>query len=90
MPNIRSAIKRVKTNEKRRQINASQKSSLRSSIKSVELALQANDAEQAQQALGVAIKKLDKGVSKGIVHKNAAARQKSRLTKSVNALSAEA
>lgn len=90
MPNIKSAIKRVKTSEKRRQLNTSQRSSMRSSIKALESAIAANDVEQAQAALTVAIKKLDKGAAKGIIHKNAVARKKSRLTKSVNAMSAEA
>lgn len=90
MPNIKSAIKRVQTNEKRRQLNTAQKSTLRSAIKNVEIATSANDAVQAKESLAIALRKLDKGVSKGIIHKNAAARKKSRLTKRVNAISAEA
>lgn len=90
MPNIKSAIKRVQTNEKKRQMNMARKSNLRTSIKAVETAIAANDIAGAQQSLNIALKKLDKGVSKGIVHKNAAARKKSRLTKRVNALVAAA
>lgn len=90
MPNIKSAIKRVKTNEKRRLQNAAQKSNLRSAIKSVETAAVSNDVENAKNALLIATKKLDKAASKGLIHKNAAARKKSRLTKKINALSAQA
>ncbi|WP_168119325.1 30S ribosomal protein S20 [Paenibacillus sp. HB172176] len=90
MPNIKSAIKRVKTSEKRRALNASQKSALRSAVKSADQAIVSTDAAAAKAALIVATKKLDKAVTKGLIHKNAAARKKSRLAKKVNALSAEA
>lgn len=85
MPNIKSAIKRTKTNETRRIRNAGQKSSLRASIKSVENAA-ANQESNAKELLQSAIKKLDKAVSKGLLHKNTAARKKSRLTKKINSL----
>lgn len=86
MPNIKSAIKRVKTSEKRRLHNASMKSALRTALKAVEVAVENQDAETAKSALQVATKKLDKAASKGLIHKNAANRKKSRLTKKVNAL----
>ncbi|NBI29492.1 30S ribosomal protein S20 [Chengkuizengella marina] len=86
MPNIKSAIKRVKTSEKRRLINASRKSALRTAIKTVDTAIDDQNAESAKAALNDAIKKLDKAASKGLIHKNAASRKKSRLTKKVNAL----
>ena len=89
MPNIKSAIKRMKTNEKSRLRNASQKSALRSVVKSFDQAVQANDADKAQTALLKANKTLDKAASKGLIHKNAAARKKSRLTKQYNALAAK-
>jgi small subunit ribosomal protein S20 len=79
MPNIKSAIKRVKTSEKRRALNASQKSALRSAA--------GTDVEAAKAALITATKKLDKAVTKGLIHKNAASRKKSRLAKRLNALS---
>lgn len=85
MPNIKSAIKRTKTSEKRRIRNASQKSSLRSAVKAVESAA-ANKDEQAKDLLHAAIKRLDKAVTKGLLHKNTAARKKSRLTKRINSL----
>lgn len=86
MPNIQSAIKRVRKSEKRRLHNASQKSALRTAIKAVENAVQNND-ERAQELFKLAMKKLDKAASKGLIHKNAAARKKSRLAKKVNAMS---
>ena len=90
MPNIKSAIKRVKTNDKRRALNASQRSALRTSVKTAEVAIASNDVEAAKAALIGATKKLDKAVTKGLIHKNAAARKKSRLAKRLNALSAQA
>jgi len=90
MPNIKSAIKRVKTNEKRRALNASQKSALRSAVKSADQAIASTDVEAAKAALIAATKKLDKAVTKGLIHKNAASRKKSRLAKKLNALSAQA
>jgi small subunit ribosomal protein S20 len=90
MPNIKSAIKRVKVSEKRRLHNASQKSALRTAVKAVETAVANNDVETAKAALIYASKKLDTAASKGLIHKNAAANKKSRLAKKVNALSAQA
>jgi small subunit ribosomal protein S20 len=90
MPNIKSAVKRVKQSEKRRLRNASQKSALRTAVKTAEVATTQTDVEKAKEALLNATKKLDKAVSKGLLHKNAAARKKSRLAKNVNELSAQA
>ncbi len=86
MPNIKSQIKRVKTNEKRRQFNAFYKASMRTAIKNVEVAIETKNVEAAKEAYNTANKKLDKAVAKGICHKNFAARQKSRLSKKINAL----
>ena len=86
MPNIKSQIKRVKTNEKRRQFNASYKASMRTAIKNVEVAIETKNVEAAKEAYNTANKKLDKAVAKGICHKNFAARKKSRLSKKINAL----
>jgi small subunit ribosomal protein S20 len=88
MPNIKSAIKRVKTNEKRRAQNIAQKSALRTAVKNVEVAVHNSDVENAKNSLQLASKKLDKAATKGLIHKNAAARKKSRLAKRLNALSA--
>ncbi|WP_138493295.1 30S ribosomal protein S20 [Paenibacillus pinistramenti] len=90
MPNIKSAIKRVKTSEKRRALNASQKSALRTVVKTADTALVNNDVEAAKAAIVAATKKLDKAATKGLIHKNAAARKKSRLAKKLNALTSQA
>ena len=86
MANIKSAIKRAKTNEERRKRNASQKSAMRTAVKKFLTAVENQDKEQAQVLFSQAIRSLDKAVSKGLIHKNAAARKKSRLAKKFNAL----
>ncbi|RFU65772.1 30S ribosomal protein S20 [Peribacillus glennii] len=88
MPNIKSAIKRVKTSDESRAHNATVKSTMRTSVKNVEAALANNEVEAAKEALLTAAKKLDKAASKGLIHKNAAARKKSRLAKRLNSLNA--
>lgn len=88
MPNIKSAIKRVKTNNKKRLHNAAQKSALRTAIKNFESLVEQNNVDAAKEALVVATKKLDKAADRGLIHKNAASRQKSRLTKKLNSISA--
>jgi small subunit ribosomal protein S20 len=86
MANIKSQIKRNKTNEKKRLVNSSFKSSVRTAIKAVEKAVETKDAAAAKTTLSFASKKLDKGVAKGIFHKNFVARNKSQLSKLVNTL----
>lgn len=88
MPNIKSAIKRVKQNEKRRARNVAMKSALRTAMKKVDAFVKAGDVENAKAAFAEASKKIDKAKSKGLIHKNAAARYKSRLAKKVNSISA--
>lgn len=88
MPNIKSAIKRVLVNEKNRAHNATMKSAMRTTVKNAEVALAGDNAETAKEAFLTASKKLDKAASKGLIHKNAAARKKSRLAKRLNALNA--
>lgn len=80
MPNIKSAIKRVEIAKARTIKNAAAKSALRTSIRRFEESLN-TDAETAKIALNKATRALDKASSKGLVHKNTAARKKSRLTK---------
>lgn len=80
MANSRSAEKRIKVNQKKRARNATYKSALKTSIKHYESALE-SDPSAASAHLQTAIKALDKAASKGVIHKNAAARKKSRLTK---------
>lgn len=89
MPNIKSAIKRVKTSNKRYAKNMSQKSALRTAIKTFEKAVENKDLEVAKSTLLNAIKKLDKAASKGLIHKNNAARKISRLTQKFNKMSQE-
>jgi small subunit ribosomal protein S20 len=86
MPNIKSAIKRTKTSEKRRMHRAAQKSAMRTSVKNFLAAVEQQDTEKAGALLREAKRKLDKAVTKGLLHKNAAARQKSRLDQKFNQL----
>jgi small subunit ribosomal protein S20 len=86
MANIKQQIKRNKTNEKRRLINASFKSSTKTAIKAVLTAVAAKDKEKALVAVAYANKKLDKGQAKGIYHKNFVANHKSQLATLVNSL----
>ncbi|SIQ25496.1 SSU ribosomal protein S20P [Peribacillus simplex] len=88
MPNIKSAIKRVKINDKKRVHNITVRSTMRTSVKNAEVALAGENVEAAKEALLTAAVKLDKAASKGLIHKNAAARKKSRLAKRLNALNA--
>ena len=87
MPNIKSAIKRVATSEQKRANNATAKSAMRTAVKQAEVAI-ANNEANAKEVLVAASKKLDKAASKGLIHKNAAARKKSRLAKRLNSLNA--
>ena len=86
MANIKSQIKRVKTNAVRTERNRAAKSELRTWIRKVGVAVDAGDAEGAKKALADASKKLDKAVSKGVIHANQAANKKSSLAKRVNSL----
>ncbi|MGM9970988.1 MAG: 30S ribosomal protein S20 [Anaeroplasmataceae bacterium] len=86
MANIKQQIKRVKTNEKARQFNASYKSGMKTAVKAVLVACENNDKAAATAALAFAFKKLDKAQAKGIVHKNFVANKKSELSTKVNAL----
>ncbi|KMK75933.1 30S ribosomal protein S20 [Alkalihalobacillus pseudalcaliphilus] len=88
MPNIKSAIKRVKTNDKQRAQNIAIKSALRTAVKNFEATVEAGNAENAKTAFVTATKKLDKAANKGLIHKNAASRQKSRLAKKLNSVTA--
>ncbi|KKK33137.1 30S ribosomal protein S20 [Mesobacillus campisalis] len=84
MPNIKSAIKRVKVSEKNNAQNTTAKSAMRTAVKKAEAAIANNDAE-ATAAFAAAASKLDKTAAKGLIHKNAAARKKSRMMKKLNA-----
>ena len=86
MPNHKSAEKRVRQTAKRNAVNTSNKSRLRTQIKKLRAALAAGDKAQSQELLTPTISTIDKAVNKGILHKNTAARYKSRLTSHVNNL----
>ncbi len=83
MPNHKSAEKRVRQNERRRLVNRSNRTRLRSSIKDLRGALD-GDAKQAVGLLPKTVSEIDKAVQKGVLHRDAAARHKSRLTVRVN------
>ncbi|NLT56709.1 MAG: 30S ribosomal protein S20 [Actinomycetales bacterium] len=81
MANIKSQKKRNITNEKRRLRNKAVKSELKTLVRSFREAAASGDAEAADRALRVASRKLDKAVSKGVIHKNQAANRKSAMAK---------
>jgi small subunit ribosomal protein S20 len=88
MANIKSQIKRIKTNEKARQRNKAYKSELKTAIRRTREAIVAGDNAKAQEAAQFASRKLDKAVSKGVIHANQAANKKSALAKAVNEMNA--
>ena len=81
MANIKSQIKRNKTNEKANERNKAFKSSLRTQIRKFRTVADTGDAEATQIELRAVSRKLDKAVTKGVLHKNAAANKKSSLAK---------
>ncbi len=86
MANIKSQIKRNKTNEKARQRNKSVRSALKTAVRRVRAATEAGDKTSAAAELVIASRSLDKAVSKGVIHANQAANRKSALAEKVNAL----
>jgi small subunit ribosomal protein S20 len=84
--NIKSQIKRIKTNEKARQRNAAVKSSLKTAVRRFREAAESGDAAATQDALVKASRQLDKAASKGVIHKNQAANRKSAMAKKAAAL----
>lgn len=86
MPNHKSAEKRVRQNEKRRAINKSNRSKVRTQIKKLRAALSHKDKNLSQELLNPTVSIIDKAVNKGLLHKNTAARYKSRLSGHVNEL----
>ena len=88
MANIRSQIKRNKTNERRAEKNKAVRTALKTSTKKVRAAVADGDGEAAVDRAREAARALDKAASKGVVHKRTAARRKSRLTKAANATAA--
>ncbi len=86
MANIKSQIKRNKTNKKAQERNKAVKSELKTAIRATREAAVAGDKEKATAALRLAAKKIDKAASKGVIHKNQAANRKSAIAKQVAAL----
>jgi small subunit ribosomal protein S20 len=84
--NIKSQLKRIKTNEKARQRNVAVRSALKTQVRRFRSAADAGDKDAATVALVTASKALDKAASKGIIHKNQAANRKSALAKKVASL----
>ena len=85
MANIKSAKKRVLITRKKRERNFIVRSMVKNTLKKYDLALQTGQAEAAQLALAKAASILDKAAKKGVLHKNTAARKKSKLAKRLNA-----
>lgn len=87
MPNHKSAIKRVRRNDRRTVINKNRMSRIRTFIKSVESAISAKDQDAANENLKVASSEIMKGVNKGALHQNTASRKISRLSAKIKQLS---
>ncbi|MBC9954653.1 30S ribosomal protein S20 [Leucobacter sp. cx-42] len=86
MANIKSQLKRIKTNRKATERNRAYKSELRTLIRKTRESIAAGDKTAAEANLKVATRKLDKAVSKGVLHKNNAANRKSKLAAQVAAI----
>ena len=86
MANIKSQIKRNRTNERSRLRNQSTKSALRTAIRSLRAATESGDKEKAGALLVATSRQLDKAASKGVIHQNQAANKKSALAKAVDQL----
>ncbi|MBG0784954.1 MAG: 30S ribosomal protein S20 [Anaerolineaceae bacterium] len=86
MANIKSQIKRNRQNTKQRARNRVYRGSARTAVRNVNAAIENGDAEQAQAAAMIAIKALDKAAAKGVIHKNNAARRKSRLMQQLKSM----
>lgn len=86
MANSAQAIKRARQAEKRRQRNASQRSTMRTSIKKVVAAINAGDREAASRAYAAAVPAIDSAAGKGLIHANKAARHKSRLSQHIRSI----
>ncbi|WP_409186357.1 30S ribosomal protein S20 [Amycolatopsis sp. VS8301801F10] len=86
MANIKSQVKRITTNEKARQRNLAIRSSVKTAIRKFREAAEAGDKDKAVELQRDAARKLDKAVTKGVIHANQAANKKSALAKRVNQL----
>ncbi|WP_419925494.1 30S ribosomal protein S20 [Candidatus Poriferisocius sp.] len=89
MANIKSQIKRNRQNEKRRQRNRAVRSEINTRTRNAVAAAEQGDAAETDEAARIAVKRIDKAASKGVLHPNTAARRKSRLMKQLARLQAE-
>jgi small subunit ribosomal protein S20 len=89
MAHHKSAIKAIGQNEKRREINRRNLGRMRTSVKKLRAAIASGNPKSAQDLLAETVSVIDKSIQKGVVHRNAAARYKSRLTVEVNKLIAQ-
>lgn len=86
MPNIKSSAKRDQLQKAAREKNRAAKSALKTELKKFDAAVQAGNGEQAAESYNAAVKSVDKAASKGLIHKNNAARKKSAMAKKLNAI----
>lgn len=86
MPNIKSASKRVLITKARNARNKANRTALRSTLKKFDTVVASGDSEAAAATYKVAVKTVDQAVTKGLLHKNNAARKKSRMAKAINAM----
>ncbi len=84
MANHKSAIKRIRQSDKRRDYNRAYRSRARTFVKKARITIDGSDTQAAEEATRLAIQDLDKAASKGVIHKRNAARRKSRLMKQLN------
>ncbi|MBK9705767.1 MAG: 30S ribosomal protein S20 [Acidobacteria bacterium] len=89
MPNHKSAEKRERQNKLRNAVNTSNRTRLRSQIRSLRSVIAAGNVQEAQTVLSQTVSIIDKAVQKGVLHRNTAARHKARLTVRVNAIAAK-
>ncbi|BAS28521.1 30S ribosomal protein S20 [Limnochorda pilosa] len=90
MPNTRSAAKRARQSERRRQRNQAVKSATRTAVRRTREALEGGNAQTAAERLQAAASALDRAARKGVIHRNEAARRKSRLARRLNAVTSQA
>lgn len=83
MANHKSAEKRIRQNEKRRAVNRTNRSAMRTELKKLRSALNLGDVEKAKSLLPSVVSIIDRSIQKGVLHRNAASRYKSRLTQSI-------
>jgi small subunit ribosomal protein S20 len=88
MANHKSAEKRVRQTERRNEVNSRNRSHLRTQVKKLRAAIESGKRDEARTMLAQTVSLIDRSIQKGVLHQNAAARHKSRLTSKVNSMSA--